>query len=141
MRLVGVDLSPKMIAHAWQKGIYADLVVDDIETYLRREPDQWNVILAGDVMSYFGALDGVIAAAAARLASDGLFMFSVEDGDAIGIDGDWRIGRQGRYAHRRRHIAACAASAGLVLRGIDAEALRNEVDKPVAGLICVLGRA
>jgi predicted TPR repeat methyltransferase len=141
MRLVGVDLSAKMIAHAWQKGIYADLAVDDIESYLQREPSPWNVILAGDVLSYFGALNGVIAAAAARLAPDGLLLFSVEDGDAVEIDSDWRIGRLGRYAHRRRHIAACAAAAGLTVREIHGEALRDEADKPVAGLICVLSRA
>ena len=65
---------------------------------------RWPLILAADVLCYFGDLDDVFAAAYQRLAPGGWFVGSVEEllPDAQGAipgNGDWALQRQGRYAH------------------------------------------
>jgi predicted TPR repeat methyltransferase len=63
--------------------------------------------------------------------------------DAQGVipgNGDWSLGRQGRYAHAEHYVARAAAASGLTVRRAVPEILRNEADAPVFGLIVVLQR-
>ena len=57
--LRGVDLSEKMIAKAREKGLYDELVVDDIERFLRRQAGMKStceLLVAADVLVYLGDL-------------------------------------------------------------------------------------
>ena len=102
-------------------------------------------MLAGDVLCYFGALDELFTAVRARLASDALFIFNVEllQPDRDGVipgNGDWALGRLGRYAHAEPYVTRAAADAGLTVRQVTPEILRNEADVPVLGLVVTLER-
>lgn len=135
--LVGVDLSDGMLAEARAKRLYDELVQKDLETLLDEPGPAWPVILAADVFCYFGALGGVLARVAARLAPGGLCVFSVELDSGEGGGKGWQLGRQGRYRHAEFHVRAALAEAGLgVLRCVP-EVLRQEADAPVAGLLVV----
>ena len=147
--ITGVDASPRMLALAAEKGLYAELVEADVLDTLRADMALWRIVLAADVLCYFGALEAVFRAVAARLQPGGLFVCSVEErrngpdpaGDRETEDAPgWTLGRLGRYAHGRRYVTETAETAGLVLREIRAETLRNEADEPVPGLILVLQR-
>ncbi|MBN8875517.1 MAG: methyltransferase domain-containing protein [Rhodospirillales bacterium] len=143
--ITGVDLSGRMLAQAAAKGLYATLRQDDVLTVLAEDGDRWPLILAGDVVCYFGALEELMQGVHARLEPGGWFVFSTEellahaDGTLPG-DGRWALLRQGRYVHHADYLAACAATAGFHTRVFERGVIRWEADMPVNGFFVVLER-
>jgi predicted TPR repeat methyltransferase len=138
---VGVDLSPRMLEHAAAKGLYAELHAGDVVTFLAGDTRQWRLMLAADVLVYIGALEGLLNAAYARLRPGALFIGSAEEliGPHVG-NGDWALGRQGRYAHAVGYIERVSRAAGFVVRAIDPEVQRYDAGAPVRGFLIVLER-
>jgi len=141
----GIDISPRMLDRARAKGLYATLREAALPAALRDDPEQWRLILAADVLCYFGALEEMLAAVRERLRPGGRFIFSVEEllpdhEGAIPGDGEWAPGRLGRYAHARSYVARAADAAGFRCLTLDRETLRYEAGDPVTGLIVVLER-
>lgn len=143
--ITGVDLSAGMLAEAAAKSLYADLRETDLMSFLADDANRWPLILAADVLCYFGALDALFAAVHSRLEPGGWFVLSVEellphhDGTIPG-NGEWALLRQGRYAHSRDYLIRLATEAGLRINRLDHEAVRYEADAPVAGFLAVLER-
>ena len=138
-RLLGVDLSPGMIAQARAKALYDRLVEGDAIGFLRMESAagaQYDLVLAADVFVYLSDLAPVIAAAAAVMAGDGLLVFSIETHDGDGV----LLRETMRYAHGRSHVVAALSAAGLSPFGVEAAATRSEKGVPVSGLIVVAQR-
>jgi len=145
--LTGVDVSGGMLAEARGKGLYTTLVQADLERFLAEDSTFWPLILAADVFCYFGVLENVLRLSHARMAPGGLLIFTVEEMDAaLGVaapdatDRGWRLGRQGRFSHRRAYVERAAAEAGFALRVLRASALRTEAEADVPGLLVVLER-
>jgi predicted TPR repeat methyltransferase len=132
-RLVGVDLSDKMLAHAKEKNVYHALVRAELTEYLRGNRGAFDLIVSADALVYFGALDDVLAAAAAALRPGGLLVFTLEHA-AGGADVAWRLEMHGRYSHGCAHVERLLAAAGLSAAIAEAE-LRMEAGAPVPGLI------
>lgn len=142
---IGVDVAPGMLAQAAAKHLYTELHEADIVEFLHADERCWPLILASDVLCYFGVLNGLFAAVRQRLLPGGLFAFSVElmQPDAQGVmpgNGDWGLGRQGRYAHAERYLRGAAEIAGLQVVRVTPDVLRCEADEPVIGLIVMLER-
>ena len=141
----GVDLSPRMLEQAAVKSLYAELRQADITTMLTDATERWPLILAADVLCYFGALEQLLPAIHDRLQPGGWFVFTLEellpgpDGTVAG-NGRWALQRQGRYVHRREYVTSIAAEAGFRILRVTPEVLRQEADAPVAGLLAVLER-
>ncbi|HME28129.1 MAG TPA: methyltransferase domain-containing protein [Acetobacteraceae bacterium] len=144
--LVGLDVSPRMLQAAAAKQLYAELHEADLMRFLAEDTRRWRLILAADVLIYFGALAELLAAAFDRLEPSGWFVFSLEellpdhDGRVPG-DGDWALQRQGRYAHSIGYVIAAAGNAGFAVRVLERQTVRFEADAPVAGIFVVLERA
>jgi predicted TPR repeat methyltransferase len=138
--VVGVDLSPRMLAAAAEKQLYAELREADLMHVLATDATRWPLILAADVLCYIGALDDVLAAVHARLPPGGLFVFSVEELPADTAEA-WGPGGKARYRHGLSYVRQAATAAGFTVHAIDREVLRYEIDAPVPGLLAVLGRA
>jgi predicted TPR repeat methyltransferase len=138
---VGVDLAPRMLERAAAKHLYAGLHEADIIDFLANNTQQWRLILAADVLCYLGALEPLFAAAYPRLQPGALFICSAEElvGPYFG-NGDWVLGRQGRYAHAGAYIAKAARAAGFAVRAFDAEVQRQDAGAPVPGFMIVLER-
>jgi predicted TPR repeat methyltransferase len=132
--LVGVDLSAGMLAQARAKGIYAALRHAEISQDMAQDPARYALVVAADVFCYVGRLDEVLALCRARLAPDGLLVFTVERG-APGSG--YRLGAQGRYAHAPDHVAAVLAGAGLEAVEMREEDLRRDRGGAVPGLLVV----
>jgi predicted TPR repeat methyltransferase len=134
--LVGVDLSPAMLAQARSKGIYDRLAEGEVLDFLRGETAakaRYPLILAADMFMYLDDLAPVLKAAAPVLASPGMITFSVETHDGDGI-----ILRDTlRYAHGEAHVRAALATAGLTGVSLDSATTRTEKSSPVPGLIVV----
>lgn len=131
--LAGVDLSPGMLARAATRRIYDQLAEEELGAFLALRPGLFNLIAAADVLCYFGALEGILAAAAAALQPGGLLLFTVEraeDGSAAYI-----LQGNGRYRHQPTTVIAALSRAGLVLRELTPVTLRMEDEEPVPGVL------
>ena len=135
--LLGVDLSPRMVAQARRRNIYDELKVDDASTTLDDESNAFDLIVASDVFIYLGALDHVIESCARALTPGGILCFSTEADDAD----DYALRVSGRYAHGPAYAKRCADAAGLEIARAEEITVRQEQDTPVPGHIHVLRRA
>jgi predicted TPR repeat methyltransferase len=143
--LTGVDLSPQMLAQAREKGIYSELRESDIITDMATHEQRWPLIVAADVVCYFGALEELFMRVDQSLEPGGWFVFSVEEllADYDGVmpgNGNWALHRQGRYAHASDYVCEAARAAGLSLLRMDRRAIRYEAGVAVPGLLLVLQR-
>ena len=134
--LVGVDLSPAMLAQARAKGLYDRLAEGDVVGFLGAEAAanvRYHLIVAADVFMYLDDLAPVLKAAAAVLAPSAVVAFSVETHDGDGVV----LRETLRYAHGAAHVRAALAAAGLTLVSLDSASTRTEKNVPVPGLIVV----
>jgi predicted TPR repeat methyltransferase len=134
-RLDGVDLAPAMLDKARARGLYDDLAVADLESALAAKGPSYDLILAADTLVYLGDLAAVFRAAAARLAPDGFFLFTVEKAEA-----GFELGPKRRWRHGESYLRDTAQSAGLAVAGLLDAAPRHEAGRPVAGLAVALTR-
>ena len=77
--LIGVDLSPGMIAEARRTGLYDALLVGDFVAFLVAGAEEdFDLVVAADAFVYLGDLAPALAAIRAALTSDGLVVLSLE---------------------------------------------------------------
>jgi predicted TPR repeat methyltransferase len=136
--MVGVDLSPAMLAQARKKGLYDRLIESEAVAFLGGEANigaHYHLMLAADVFMYLDELGTALKAAARVLASPGRLAFTVETHDGEGV-----ILRETlRYAHSAAHVRAALEAAGLKVNSLDSASTRTEKGTPVPGLIVVAG--
>jgi predicted TPR repeat methyltransferase len=136
--LVGVDLSPGMIAQARAKGLYDRLVEADAGAFVAQEAGakaRYQLILAADVFVYIADLAAILRATAGVLSPGGLLAFTVETHDGAGV----LLRDTLRYAHSVYEVRTAVAAAGLALLSLDAVSTRTEKGAPVPGLLAVAG--
>ena len=132
--LVGVDLSPAMLAAAERKRVYDRLVAGELLSFLATEARPYDLILAADVFVYLDDLAPVLRAAVSRLAVSGAAAFSVETYAGEGV-----ILRDTlRFAHGEPHLRRAAAEASLAVAHLAKASTRSEKNLPVEGLVAVL---
>jgi predicted TPR repeat methyltransferase len=138
--MVGVDLSPAMLAQARAKGLYDRLIESEVLAFLTGEARikaRYHLVFAADVFTYLDDLMPVLKSVAQVLASPGHLAFSVETHEGDGV-----ILRETlRYAHGKAHVQAALAAAGLKPISLDFASTRAEKGVPVPGLIVVAGGA
>ncbi len=137
--LVGVDLSPAMVAQARAKNIYDRLVEGEVLAFLDAEAvarGACDIVIAADLFGYLDDLAPVLGAAARVLAPGGLIAFSAETHQGDGV-----ILRDTlRYAHAESHVLGALAAAGLQLVSLESAPARSEKGVPVPGLVVVARR-
>jgi predicted TPR repeat methyltransferase len=137
--LVGVDLSPGMIAQARRKTLYDRLQAEDLGGFLSEAAANrllYHLIVAADVFVYFSNLADILAATAHVLEADGILAFTVET-----HAGEGAILRDTlRFAHSEAHVRGALEQAGLALLSLQATSTRTEKKVPVPGLLVVARR-
>ena len=132
--LVGVDLSPAMLAAAERKRIYDRLVVGDLISFLEAEDRSFDLIVAADAFVYLDDLAPALYRASRRLTASGAIAFSVETHAENGV-----ILRDTlRFAHGEPHLRAAAAEASLDVAHLAKASTRTEKNLPVEGILAVL---
>jgi predicted TPR repeat methyltransferase len=132
-RLIGVDLSAGMLAHAREKNVYTDLQQCEVTEFLRARHEAFDVMVSADTLVYFGDLLEFCEAAASALRPSGLMVVTLEH--AVGEDNiDFRLELHGRYSHSLAYVKRVLTQSGLTAEAESAE-LRNEAGAPVAGLV------
>lgn len=139
-RLVGVDLSSKMLEKAERLGVYQRLAHQDIVEMMRAEPEaSYDLIAAADVFVYIGALDDIVREAKRLLRPNGLFTFSTESLDAlpesVRTAGDFHLNETGRYAHALGYLTRLAEGSGLRVLATREATCREDKGKPIIGYV------
>ena len=135
-QLVGVDLSPAMVAQAGAKGFYDRLVTADIASFLSDEAinaAKYDLILAADVFVYVSDLEPIMAGITRVLSPQGLLAFTVETHSGDGV----KLLPTLRYAHGEPYVRRLLAKTGLALAPIVKAAVRSEKGVPVESLVVV----
>ena len=133
--LEGVDLSPRMIAHARARGIYHRLTVADLETTLAEDGPAFDLIVAADTLVYVGDLAPALRGARRRLKPLGLFLFTLER-----TEHGSGLGPKRRYRHSEDYIRSEAEQSGMEPMALMRCSPRSEAHVPVDGLAVALQR-
>jgi predicted TPR repeat methyltransferase len=132
--IVGVDLAPKMLKASEARGVYDRLVEADVLAALDSETQQYDLIVAGDVLIYVGDLTQFMPASARRLKNGGWLAFTVESYDGEGF----HLHASSRFSHSIQYIRDLAAGSGLKEISARTAALRTEQHQDVPAWVVVL---
>lgn len=132
---IGIDLAPRMLAHAEKTGLYRQLIAGDVVEECNKLNEVFNLIIAADVLVYLGDLAPLFSAVCQKLSPQGLFAATVEHQEEFGI---WHLQPQRRYAHSSAYITQLAAAHKLAILTLENCTPRTENNQPVAGLLFVM---
>ncbi len=140
-KLVGVDLSTKMIEKARARKIYQRLENSDLHAMMLTEKESgFDVIVAADVFIYVGKIDDIVFEAKRLLAAGGIFAFSVEDivessadmADQTDSRG-FQLNESCRYSHSAGYLNGLASAHGFkIIESVGAQ-IRKEHGQPLNG--------
>ena len=133
-RLTGVDLSRRMLEKADARRLYDDLVEAEAGDFLEHAAEKFDLVVAADVLVYFGDLAALFARIARVMEPGGLFAFNVETAEE-----GFRVLPSGRFAQALDHIEAVAAPYFTTVE-LQMTTIRLEAARPVEGALVVLQR-
>jgi predicted TPR repeat methyltransferase len=129
-RLVGVDLSPAMLAKARARKVFHALDRCDLGSIGTYPKGPFDMVICADVLVYFGDLAQVFANFAAVTKPGGWLLFTVEAADK-----GWHLAPSGRHKHSLAYLEDTLRKAGFGKpKLVERNDLRHEFGKPVAGL-------
>lgn len=140
-RLVGVDLSEKMLEKARRRGGYDELLKGELTAFLVSCTQAYDLIVSADTLVYFGDLTAVIEAAAGALRAGGWLAFTLEQLEEQDTAGGFKLNPHGRYSHTRSYVWEVLERAGFTHCSLTAEVLRLERGKPVPGWVVLADRS
>jgi predicted TPR repeat methyltransferase len=134
-RLVGVDLSPRMLAKAEKRRAYDALIEADMIAFLAETEERFDLVFVADALIYFGALDGFFAAAARVMPAGARLAFNVETTEAA----PYALLPSGRFAHALGALRD-AALPWFAPLAQQTTVLRAEASLPVEGALLLFER-
>jgi len=134
-RLVGVDLSPNMLAQARERDVYDELTEAELTAFLQSSTANYDLIVSGDTLVYTGDLAPVFRAATKALRVGGTLLFTLEAGGDDGPADDFRLNASGRYSHAPRYVRQALTEAGFQVIGFEEAVLRQEGGRSVTGMV------
>jgi len=135
-KLVGVDLSPRMLALAAGKRVYDELIEAEMLEYLARAPASIDLVVAANVFCYFADLTPLVQGIARVLRAGGRLLFDVEKGE--GPEPNFQV--SGRFTHSLAALERALLPSGFSFSRVEETQMRVEAGKPVAGLYCAARR-
>lgn len=135
-QLIGVDLSAGMLAVAKERNVYDELHESELVAFMRAHPANYDLVISGDTLVYFGALEEAMSAAAGALRPRGLLAFTVE-AEPDGSQEKFKLHNHGRYTHGAQYVRDCTAGAGFTVLSMQNGVLRQEAGADVLGHVVV----
>lgn len=132
-QILGVDLSEQMLQKAAAKKLYAKLICADIIQFLQTSKNKFDLIVAADVFTYFGALDNVVKLCFSALKKNGILIFSATQNS--NHQNDWRQHLSGRFLHSQNYLNCVLKKAGFHAPIFTDCVLRKEAEKDVCGWV------
>ncbi len=128
-KIIGVDLSEKMLSLAADKNIYDELVKSDILEFLKNRHD-YDWIIAADVLGYIGDLSKFI-----HLCRGKKLLFTIEADNNIE---DYHLDITSRYKHNPAYVEKLLRDNGFCNIETKDITLRYEAGIPVAGVLFIV---
>lgn len=133
-RLTGVDLSAAMLEKARARNLYTELFDASLGEWLETAaPGAFDLVLAADVLVYFGDLAPLFARIARTLGGGGLYAFSIE----LAEERDFVLQPSGRYAHAADYVRRVCGGLGFE----EIEAFPHHIRGDVNGFVFILRKA
>jgi predicted TPR repeat methyltransferase len=132
--LIGTDISPDMLAAAKEKNAYTDLYAADLTDVLDKYDGEMDLIIAMDVLCYFGDLTQIFQRCANALTGKGIFAFSVVKPMTPAI---WELHIKGFFVHSLDHLEQVAANTGFSQIYSKELPLRRELNEDQYGYVCL----
>jgi predicted TPR repeat methyltransferase len=139
-KLVGVDLSPRMLKKAAERGGYDALETAELTAYLSSRSQAFDLVASADTLVYFGELGPLMAAAACALRPGGHLVFTVEHALPEPPAPGYVLAHHGRYLHGEGYVRDELVAAGFTPLAVERAQLRTELKKPVHGLLVTARR-
>ncbi len=148
--LIGVDLSPNMLAKAKDRQVYDALIEAELTSYMLQCKQLFDFIICVDTFVYFGELAEAFSATNELLDEHGYFIFTLEnhepqkplkqhgnktDNDIL--NQNFILHTHGRYSHKREYVSLALNKSGLKLISIEDVTPRYENGEPVEGILVV----
>ena len=134
-RLVGVDLSSRMLAKAAERRVYDRLIEGEMIGFLEATEERFDLLFAADTLIYLGDLAAFLRGVARVATAGALFAFNIETTE----EASYALLSSGRFAHSIGALRAKAAP-WFVMREARASVLRSEANAQVKGSLIVLER-
>lgn len=132
-RLVGIDLSPDMLAMARGRGIYDELVEGDLAAAMAARTDTFDIVASSCVLYHVADLLFLFRESARLLVPGGHLFFSVDPApDSMDIG----VTPLGEYAHSRRYLRRLASETGFTEISI-----KTMAHRATPGFWCAFRRA
>ena len=131
--LDGVDISLGMLAEAKKKKIYSKLFQQELCSFLTSTKKHYDLIVASDVLTYFGNLDNVILGFSNTLKKQGRIIFTITQNSYN--DSSWYLHSSGRFAHNIVYVEELLQKHGFYVEKSQFRQLRLENNNPVMGYI------
>ena len=132
--LTGIDLSSRMLGLAEQRHVYDELIEAELTTHLQQLNAAYDVIVAADVLCYFGDLLPVLTACAQALNTEGYLIFTVEK-MIPDNESSYLLNYHGRYSHSQHYIETSLVDAGFNFIKLETAVLRMESGEPAEGFL------
>ena len=136
-KLVGLDLSEKMLERAELLGVYDELVRGEMVELMHRWPGRFDVITASDVLTYVGDLDDFFAAARVALSPGGWVAVVLEALPSPADGQSFRLNPSGRFSHSEQALRDWLTSNGFTVHLVRPAAMRHELGRPTPSLVAV----
>ncbi len=143
--ITGVDLSEKAIKHALREGAYDSIKHGDAVTVMKAMlPNSFDLVVAADMVPYFGDLGDLFRAIATVTRPGGLVAFNADaldtTEDGSGASGNIRafeLNFTGRWTHRRKYVTQSVSAAGMSVLGVRVVKGRTRLISTAAGEIAL----
>lgn len=128
-KVIGIDLSEKMLSKARQTHCYENLICGDFMAVLSSQKAISDIIVAMDVFVYLGDLDATLALCHRLLLPNGMLLFNTE----ITEQSDYYLQQNGRYAHHQNYLKLLAKRHGFAKFEISTVSIRQDQGNMVSG--------
>lgn len=135
-KLIGIDISSKMIEAAKEKKIYDELQVGDIQTTIEKYKNL-DLILAADVFTYIGELATLFNKIYHALKPGGYFAFSVEKTNTE----PYLLQKTIRYAHSKNYLKSLIEKNNFTEINFENIILRKQYQSKIEGYLVLLQRS
>ncbi len=129
-KLTGVDISKKMINQARSKNIYDELICKELVSYLKENRLNHELIIASDVLTYFGKCDEIFNLIRNNNnCKNTFFAFTTEHTE----DQNYILDKSGRFKHSYEYIENLCSHYNFELKYFEKNILRENKKEPVEG--------
>ena len=132
--LIGTDISPDMLEAAKEKQTYTELYAADLIDVLENYNATMDLVIAMDVLCYFGDLTHIFQRCHDVLAEKGIFAFSTVKPKTSAL---WELQVQGHFVHSLEHLRQVGEKAGFKPIFIKEMPLRRELNEDQYGYVCL----